>query len=107
MVFVALPTDLKKITPGFKEYRNVIGMLSSDVICLPEKRRYQAYFDYVLGTPILLAEDSVWNAVLESQSTVEMLDYPASGCLEMLDGVLIVKLGNVRNKVSSKGEEKQ
>lgn len=95
VVFVGLPTDLNKITPGFKEYRNVIGMLSSDVICLPEKSRYQAYFDYVLGTPILLAEDSVWKAVLESPSTAEMPDYPASGCLEMLDGVLIVKLGDV------------
>ena len=93
VVFVGMPQSLNYIAPGFKDYWNVTGMMSSDVIFMPVKSRYQAYFDYVLGVPLLLAEDSVWTQVLNSPLAEQMPAFPEKGAVRMHDGVLVVKLG--------------
>lgn len=93
VVFVGMPQSLNYIAPGFKDYWNVTGMMSSDVIFMPVKSRYQAYFDYVLGVPLLLAEDAQWTQLLNSPQAEQMPPYPASGCMQMQEGVLLVKLG--------------
>lgn len=93
VVFVGLPDNKNDMIPGFREYWNVIGVISTDVIMAPERSRFQAYFDYILNTPLLLAEGDVWIETLESQLVREMPAYPAQNCITMHDGVLIVKLG--------------
>ena len=95
VVFAGMPQVMNQVAPGFMDYWNVTGMLSSDVIFMPEKTRYQAYFDYVLGLPLLLAEDEIWMQLRKSQQVQDLPQYPAAGCVQLLDGVLIVKLGPV------------
>ena len=81
------------VIPGFKDYWNVTGMMMTDVIYAGSVSYYQAYFDYILGTPILLAEESTWSAIENMDFTDQMPCFPNKGCITMYDGVLVVKLG--------------
>lgn len=94
VVFVDLPDNLNDVMPGFKDYWNVTGMTEPDMIYVGARDRFQAYFDYMMGLPILLAEDDIWNAAPELDAVQEMPVYPARGSMQMIDGVLYVKLGN-------------
>lgn len=93
VVFVGLPQLLNEEIPGFRDSQNITGMRSPDVITVSEPRRYQAYFDYVLNTPLLLAEEADWEEIEASEQTAQMPCYPSQGCMEMRGGILVVKLG--------------
>lgn len=93
VVFVDLPDNLNEVMPGFKDYWNVIGMTESDMIYVGARDRYQAFFDYMMGLPILLAEESIWNAAAQLEAVQQMPVYPAAGSVQMIDGILYVKLG--------------
>lgn len=95
VVFVGTPDNKIDIMPGFKDYWDVIGMISTDVIYTPEVSRYRAYFDYVMGLPICLADQELWDSVSKSPMAEEMPCYPAEGCLQFYDGVLVMKLGQI------------
>lgn len=94
VVFVGLPENLNEVLPGFKDYWNVTAMTNSDMIYASERSRFQAFFDYILGVPILLADGNVWTEITRQESVEQMPNYPADGCTAFQNGVLIVKLGN-------------
>lgn len=94
VVFVDLPDYLNEVMPGFKDYWNVTGMTKSDMIYVGARDRYQAYFDYMMGLPILLADENTWNASDHMEAVQRMPVYPANGSMQMIDGVLFVKLGS-------------
>ena len=54
---------------------------------------YKAYFEYVLRYPIVLCTDEIHAQLKEDPRVLEMPVYPAEGCMQIIDGVLIVKLG--------------
>ena len=81
------------VIPGFKDYWNVTGMMKTDVVYAGGPSYYQAYFDYVLGTPILLAEASLWRDIEKSDFVKQLPCFPDKDCIAMYDGVLVVKLG--------------
>lgn len=93
VVFVGNPENHNAMIPGFKDYWNVIGMTSSDLLLAPTRDRYQAYFDYILSLPINLADQELWNRVSGSEASKAMPCYPAQGCMELRNGILVVKLG--------------
>lgn len=93
VVFVGTPKHLNGMIPGFKDYWNVIGMMQSDLLIMPERSRYQAYFDYVMGLPIKLAEQNVWDSVSSSEIAKNMPCYPEQGSVALYNEMLIVKLG--------------
>lgn len=95
VVFVGVPELLNNVMPGFKDYWNVTGMTSTDVIGAPEKSRFQAYFDYVLNVPMVLADDYHWFAGIYNEETANMPCFPAAGSVAMQGDVLVVKLSNV------------
>lgn len=94
VVFVGLPEDLNDQIPGFEMHSLATGMWSTDILFEYTRQRFRAYFDYVLCAPIKLLEDSQWNAMLENQEVLGMPNYPAKGCIKMVDDVLVVKLGD-------------
>lgn len=99
VTFVGLPQQnqlLNFTVPGFENQMTIVGMESADVIYIPERGRYQAYFDYILNLPIQLSDYSLWYETLDSDQVKEMPAYPAKGFAVMKDGMLIVKLGPVR-----------
>lgn len=95
VVFVGNPENRISMIPGFKDYWNVIGMISGDLLIEPERSRYQAYFDYILSLPINLAEGDVWGAVYATEEARAMPCYPAAGCMVFQNDILVVKLGQV------------
>ena len=92
--FAGLPEDLNDQIPGFEKHSLAIGTWFTDVLVDYEQQRFQAYFDYVLCAPIKLLEDSRWNAMLTNPAVLDMPNYPAQGCIKMMDDVLVVKLGD-------------
>ena len=93
VVFLDLPDHLNEVMPGFKDYWNVIGMTKPDMIYIDARDRYQAFFDYMMGLPILLADEDTWNAGALMEATLQMPVYPAKGSIQMIDDVLYIKLG--------------
>ena len=91
--FAGLPDNLNEIIPGFKEYRNVTGMLSTDVLYVPQKDHFQAYFDYILGTPINLTDDAVWAKMRQNPIVAQMPSFPDKNCIAYIDDIMVVKLG--------------
>lgn len=97
VVFVGNPENHSSVMPGFMDYWNVTGMTSSDLILEPERSRYQAYFDYVLGLPVNLADAQLWNEISFSEAVQAMPCYPAADCMEFQGDILVVKLGQVKD----------
>lgn len=93
--FAGLPEDLNDQIPGFEKHSLAIGTWFTDVLVDYEQQRFQAYFDYVLCAPIKLLEDFRWNAMLTNPAVLDMPNYPAQGCIKMMDDVLVVKLGDI------------
>lgn len=96
VVFVGVPNVMNDVMPGFKDYWNVTGMTFPDVILAPEKSRFQAYFDYILNIPVVLADDYHWFAGIYNEETANMPCFPAAGSVAMQGDVLVVKLSNVK-----------
>ena len=97
VVFVGNPQNRTDVMPGFKDYWNVTGMTSSDLILEPERSRYQAYFEYILSLPIALGDAQLWREISDSDAARNMPCYPAAGCMEFDGDVLVVKLGQVKD----------
>ena len=94
VVFVGNPEN-RIMIPGMKDYWNVIGMTSGDLLVEPERSRYQAYFDYILCLPINLGDGQRWNEISSGDAARSMPCYPAAGCMEFQGDILVVKLGQV------------
>lgn len=93
VVFVGLPNQMNDIVPGFETYRDPNGMYLSDVLCFSLQDRWTYYFEYVLMNPAAIAHGQVWDSMLAHPQVADLPAYPAAGCMEIIDGVLVVKLG--------------
>lgn len=95
VVFVGLPKTFHQVIPGFKDYWNVTGMTGSSPIYTTEPSRLQAYFDYVMSLPIVMADGETQLRLQSDEAVRAMPCYPEEGFLAFYDGTLVVKLGDV------------
>ena len=95
VLFVGLPKTFNHVIPGFKDYWNVTGMTGSSPIYTTEPSRFQAYFDYVMSLPIVLADGETRERLLADEGVRAMPCYPTEGFLAFRDGTLVVKLGDI------------
>ena len=58
----------------------------------PESSYYQAYFDYVLMDSAVMADEDTWDEIIASDFVADMPCYPETGSIQLVDGVLVVKL---------------
>lgn len=56
---------------------------------------YREYFKYVLNYPVNMCEDEVHEALKESDEVMDMPCYPREGYIQMVDGVLVVRMGEL------------
>lgn len=54
---------------------------------------YRAYFRYVLDYPIVLCGGSKWWELKNSDTVAKMPAFPNPDCIQMIDGILVVKMG--------------
>lgn len=94
-VFISgVPENLNEMPKGFDIYAEVTGLQRSDLLWFGTRQRYQTLLDYLLGVPMLLADQETWDAFQENPEIAQMPCYPDEGCVRMIDGILVVKLGN-------------
>ena len=86
-------SQLNDTIPGFEPYSKITGAWRVDPIYQLARYRVEAYFRSFLANPALLAEEDVWDAVCADPRVAEMPAYPEDGCIAMIDGVMVVKLG--------------
>ena len=105
VVFAGVSDQLQDRIPGFEATYDITGCEQSSPI---EKALtsynyhvYAAYFRYILNNPAVLAESDVWNRMQQDERVRAMSCYPDADCMQMLDGMLIVKLGD--SPLSSEG----
>lgn len=94
VVLVGLPEQFQDVIPGFEDYTMPNGVQISDVMTIMGRERAQAYFDYYMNSPILFAEYAIWDAVGEDPDVLQLPNYPDDDCITMVDGTLVVKLGD-------------
>ena len=95
VAIIGLPKTFHQVIPGFKDYWNVTGMTGSSPIYTTEPSRMQAYFDYVMSLPIVMADSGTLTRLMADESVRAMPCYPAEGFLAFYDGTLVVKLGDI------------
>ena len=66
----------------------------------------QAYFDYVMLNPAIMADDETWWNMFENEEALAMPSYPAQGSIRMIDGNLVVRM-EVPEESEPESEEKQ
>ena len=54
---------------------------------------YKAYFEYVLQQPVRFCSDEVHARMEEDERVQALPAFPKKGCMEMIDGMLVIKMG--------------
>lgn len=94
VVFVGKPDSLLDEIPGFERIYEITGNGSGYVLGAAECRFYQAYFDYILLNPAIMADSKTWSQMQTRDEVIAMPCYPEEGSVEIIDGVIVVKLGD-------------
>lgn len=93
VVFVGRPEQLQEALPGFEKFTGITGQHQIETADTRIEYRIRRYFQYVLGTRDIMAEDKVWDSMQQDPRVADMPIYPQDGCTALIDGVLVVKLG--------------
>ena len=98
VVFAGVSDQLQEQIPGFEATYDITGCEEASPI---EKALtsynyhiYAAYFRYILNNPAVLADSDVWNRMQQDARVSAMPCYPDAESMQMLDGMLIVKMGD-------------
>ena len=98
LVLVGISPQLQEKMPGFEATYDITGCEESSPI---EKslasynyNTYRAYFRYILNNPALMADTQTWNRLQADPHVQAMPCFPDEGCMQLLDGIFVVKLGN-------------
>ena len=97
LVFFGVSEELNEKMPGFENTYDIGGGENSSPLVKSVVTYYYnvyaAFFRYILNNPAVVAPNDVWNTLQEDARVEEMPCYPAEGCMQMIDGVMVVKLG--------------
>ncbi len=93
VVFVGKPDTLLDTIPGFERAYKMTGSDNWYVLGAASRRYYQAYFDYILLNPAIMAEQEIWSQMQTHEKMKDMPCYPQEGSIAIIDKVLVVKLG--------------
>ena len=101
LVFAGVSDQLREKIPGFEAYYDITGCETASPIVKSTASYnyniYAAYFRYLLNNPAVMADWELWNRMQEDPRVAELPIYPAEGCMRILDGVMVVRMGEDRN----------
>jgi len=90
-------SDTYVTVEGFEKVKNIIGVGIKTPISQDTSKTtynvYESYFKYVLNYPINMCPDELHKELKESEEVEAMPSFPSKGCIEMIDGGLVVKMG--------------
>ena len=83
--------------PGMEKVRYITGLYSDNPIPCDSSHYYYnaygAYFKYVLDYPINLCGDELHDRLKADPQVQDMPAFPSDGCMKMINGVLVIKMG--------------
>lgn len=101
LVFAGVSEQLRERIPGFEAYYDITGCETASPIVKSTASYnyniYASYFRYLLNNPAVMADWELWNRLQEDPRVTALPSYPAEECMELLDGVMVVKMGEDRN----------
>lgn len=90
--------EVYDVLPGFESASCIKGLATnmsvSQDTSLYYYNAYKAYFDFVLNYPIEIVDDDTHAELKASKEVQELPTFPQKGCMKMIDGVLVVKMGS-------------
>ena len=95
VVFVGEPMHLLEMMPEFSYGYDYAGANGNYVLGAAKRDYYRAYFEYVLQNPAIMAADETWDKLQDNPEVEAMPSYPEDGCMKEIDGVLVVKMGDL------------
>ncbi len=85
-------STLNRSREGFDRYNVFTGQAVPYSVTY--YKTYAQYFHYILGYPVKMVDEGLRNEYMGREEVKEMPVFPAMGSTKMLDGKLIVKMGN-------------
>ena len=99
LVFVGVSHLLNEKLPGFEAYYDIAGaeypspLVKSDASYF--YNGYAAYLRYILNSSAVAADADTWIRLHRDPRVLAMPTYPEDGCVQTLDGVMVVRLGEI------------
>ena len=99
LVFAGVSPLLNERIPGFEDYYDIAGaeyatpLVKSDASYF--YNAYAAYLRYILNCSAVPADADTWARLQRDPRVLAMPAYPADGCVRVLDGVAVVRLGEI------------
>ena len=82
---------------GMERFGTIIGVSNGSTFygdtSLPHYNTYRAYFNYVLQTPAKFCSDEMHSKLKADERVQAMPPYPHKDCMQMIDGVMVIKMG--------------
>lgn len=93
VVFLGRPTGVLTELPEEFQGFQLIYALDPFVVGSGVQAHYQCYYEYVLLNPAVIAPDARKYELMQREDVANMPCYPADGAIAMVDGTMVVKLG--------------
>ena len=95
IAFIGLPSEALKEMP--EEFQRFDFLYSIKPFIIGENwaGRYQRLYDYMLLDNVVIAADEKKRELLQKEDVANMPAYPAEGSIRMVDGILVVRLGEL------------
>ena len=97
VAFIGTPTEEIKRIPGFESAYQLTGSDNPYMLGGTNTDRCRAFFSYVLPYNINLLDEESRVILMKSDEVKDMPNYPADGSISTVDGIIVVKLGDVEN----------
>lgn len=95
IVFIGLPSDTLLGMP--EKFQRFDFLYATEPFVLGEvgSGRYQCFYDNILMDHVVIAPSEKRRELLRREDVANMPAYPAEGSIRMVDGILVVKLGEL------------
>lgn len=93
VVFIGRPSNQLMGLPDYNNIGHMSGLGKTYVLGVASSSYYEAYFNYVMMSPMVIANDAVIEQIKEKDAVKQMPQYPQNGYMKMIDNNLVIKLG--------------
>ena len=90
VAFIGTESD-KKTLPGFEKYASITGTWLSTPIT--SSYLYERDINYVLNEDMVFCDEDVRQRLLKDARVIDMPEFPSSGSIQMIDGIIVIKMG--------------
>lgn len=99
VVFVGRADYFDENKVGFSNGYGIMGSTGNYALGAAGPSWFDRYFEYKLHYDIVTIENDELDYYKENEIVISMPSFPDEGCMQIIDGVLVVKLGDVSHTV--------